>query len=289
MTRTFAMVYWSPEEDSCRSIYDRMTVASAISFRAQNPTADLVVICLFGSLCPVDRHKLTTIGVHVMDWSGTTERSTYNKTMALEMLTRSFYDQVCLFDADLIWTGPADDIWNLSPECPVLAVHYPLYPMQRSGINTCLTLVRSHEAAYVLLRTRDQLDQQDASLDPKALGLVRDAPRIVDESIVDHVILHGSMSVGYLTPEWAMDPASWWPTSASPKRRRGFFCEWPEPLRFNPEAKIDRMFWVGYYPRAFHFSGRRERFLDDPRSTRYLASCLAKILADRERTLPPSL
>jgi hypothetical protein len=257
-----------------------MLLLSCLSFRAHNPTADLLVLDIDAALTVAE---LVTIRrftrVHTGPSSPLTgetvvwTHSNLDKTLAL---AHSPFDETCQIDLDLLWTGPASDVWDTG-RAELTLCHYDLYHATWTNVSAGVVVSRDRAAMTRVWNHRSRLEP--------FCGWAAQA----DEVLVREAWYMGTVTVDLMPGElWEMDWQAWfpgqtqarvrwpqaWPPTKPPSGHAygGALCSWSAPLAedWGEATPIDRVFHCGdLYPRSFHFCGNKARILACPRADRY--------------------
>lgn len=263
MTRGFVIVFYARTPFPAgqpREQWVQMLLLSCLSFRAHNPTEDLLVLDIDRTLTPQESRWICQFarvqqGSHSpltgepLEWTHTN----LDKTQAL---AHSPFDETCQIDLDLLWTAPAGDVWDAG-FADLTLCHYDAYRATWTNVSAGVVVSRDREAMRRVWSHRSRLRAYT--------GWAAQA----DEVLVREAWYAGAIAVDLMPGEiWQMDWQAWFPSR--PNQLAGALCSWPEPLVADWDAAPDRVFHCGdLYPRSFHFTGTKARALDCPRVDRY--------------------
>jgi len=270
-TRGYMVPFWPSDRMGTDTVstYEKMLVASVASFRAcSGYDVDLLVVDCLGTLSAPTRQKLLRLMARI--WTGKVLAEESPLTLAgadipweggccfnkLLCELHSPFDRTALFDADLIWTGPAIEVFDATWTADVAGVLCPNYSRHGSsepGSCACLT-VSSREAILRIMTTRERVVNRNS-----------------DEQLIDCAVAEGLVTRDNLPPEWAFDGRALFGTGPGPFHNWNLLANWSRGQRW-PGFPAGLWTVDGVAIRAFHISGIVRRAFKDPRVLEYLAA-----------------
>lgn len=231
------------------NMWHTMVMGSLRAWRYRHPADSLFFIDVDQQMSTEERCELADLGIVWATADGVEmwTRTFLDKARAIQLAP---FDEVCLFDLDLLFVGNISNVFDLvHTEVGVLG--YPYYRRNRNRICNGLWVVKDKAVLIDFW---------------KAVRMVRDTCPNDDEAALSYCMDKRWFGVTKLPPSFGMDPWCWLLRLGMRKRCLGW-CP-VEPLgisRTITTSKIDPpSVWsmCGDILSAIHMSGAKEQILD---------------------------
>jgi hypothetical protein len=231
---------------------------SVVTFRSCNPDADLIVLDI-AEIMPAELRADLEQFARV--WTGKNygdaipwEENCFNKNLVAAF---SPFDETAIIDADLIWVGSADGLFEAVGADDYAGVFCSQYRAKGGGgygVCACVTVCKSREKAKAVLAVRPRAAKPNS-----------------DETLLDLAESEGLITRTSLPPEWAWDGRALFGGGPGP------FHKWKNPAKWE-NTRAGGWTVDGLPIRAFHVSGVKRKALADRRLALWVSLCEGRAL-----------